>query len=84
MTVVRLYTRKACPLCDKAKEILLELQKEQSFKYIEIDIAESDHLTEKYGLIIPVVEVEGKEVQYGKIDKRFIQSYFTKISRCKS
>lgn len=84
MNVVKLYTRKTCPLCDKAKKILLELQKERKFQYIEINIAESDHLTEKYGLMIPVVEIDGQEVQYGRIDKLFIQNYFTKILECKS
>lgn len=79
MTIVKLYTRKACPLCDKAKKILLELNRNYDFQYIEIDIAENDFLTEKYGLMIPVVEIDGQEVQYGKIDKMFIQNYFTKI-----
>lgn len=79
MTIVKLYTRKVCPLCDKAKKILLELSRDYDFRYIEIDIAENDFLTEKYGLMIPVVEIDGQEVQYGKIDKMFIQNYFTKI-----
>lgn len=82
MNVVKLYTRKTCPLCETAKKVLLELQKELSFQYIEINIGESDYLTEKYGLKIPVVEVDGKEVQFGRIDKMFIQNYFTKISKC--
>ena len=26
----------------------------------------------RYGLMIPVVEIDGKEVQYGHVDKKFI------------
>ncbi|UOE55020.1 glutaredoxin family protein [Bacillus sp. CMF12] len=62
------YTRSRCPLCDKAKEVIVELKKEYDFTLIEKDIDESDELTEKYGLMIPVVEIDGSEVQFGHID----------------
>jgi glutaredoxin len=67
-----LYSRKKCPLCDKAKDILLEIQNEHPFELEEVDIDESDALTEKYGLMIPVVEIEEEVVQYGQIDKTVI------------
>ncbi|MBU8880918.1 glutaredoxin family protein [Bacillus sp. FJAT-29790] len=63
-----LYTRSRCPLCDKAKKVILELQEECDFIYKEEDIEKSDALTEKYGLMIPVVEIDGEEIQYGQID----------------
>ncbi|QED49520.1 glutaredoxin family protein [Cytobacillus dafuensis] len=72
-----LYTRNRCPLCDKAKNILLELQEEWDFLYTEADIDQSDELTEKYGLMIPVVEIDGVEVQYGQIDKQSIIEVFS-------
>ncbi|MBN8201641.1 glutaredoxin family protein [Bacillus sp. NTK034] len=62
------YTRSRCPLCDKAKEVIVELKKEYDFTIIEKDIDVSDELTEKYGLMIPVVEIDGNEVQFGHID----------------
>jgi glutaredoxin len=67
-----LYTRTRCPLCDKAKAILLELQTEFDFKLEEVDIETDDKLIEEYGLMIPVVLLDGEEVQYGLIDKLFI------------
>jgi glutaredoxin len=67
-----LYSRKKCPLCDKAKDILLEIQNEHPFELEEVDIDESDALTEKYGLMIPVVEIEEEVVQYGQIDRTVI------------
>ena len=59
----------ACPLCDKAKLILEEIEKELGIQYEEIDINNNDELTELYGLMIPVVEWQGEIVQYGQMDK---------------
>ncbi|PWW29565.1 glutaredoxin [Cytobacillus oceanisediminis] len=72
-----LYTRSRCPLCDKAKDVLVELKKEYHFTLIERDIDESDELTEKYGLMIPVVEMNGEEVQFGHIDTITISEALT-------
>ncbi|MBA4537067.1 glutaredoxin family protein [Bacillus aquiflavi] len=72
---ITFYTRVQCPLCVEAKTVLTELQKETSFTIEEINIADSDHLTEKYGLKIPVIEINGREVQYGKIDQFTILNY---------
>lgn len=67
-----LYTRSRCPLCDKAKNIIMEIKEDWDFLYREVEIDQSDELTEKYGLMIPVVEVDGEELQYGQIDKMVI------------
>jgi thiol-disulfide isomerase/thioredoxin len=63
------YTRSHCPLCDKAKVIMLELKKEWNFIMNEHDIDESDEWTEKYGLMIPVVVMDGEELEYGNVNK---------------
>lgn len=62
------YTRKKCPLCEDGLLILQKLQREYPFKLIEKDIEKSDELTEKFGLMIPVVEIQGEIIQYGIID----------------
>lgn len=66
---ITLYTRNRCPLCDKAKAALLELKEEWEFKLEEIDIEKNDELTELYGLMIPVVHIDGEEVAYGIVNK---------------
>lgn len=76
-----LYTRSRCPLCDKAKKIVLELQEEWDFIFQEIDIDSSDELTEKYGIMIPVVEIDGEEIQYGQIDHLTISEAFSEKSK---
>ncbi|PLR87910.1 glutaredoxin family protein [Bacillus sp. V33-4] len=69
MLKLTFYTRTKCPLCDKAKTALIEMRSEYPFELEERDIDESDELTEKYGLMIPVVELDGEMLQYGHIDK---------------
>jgi glutaredoxin len=68
------YTRKKCPLCDKAKAVLEEVQAEIDFHLIENDIDDRDDWTEKYGLMIPVVEMDGEVVEYGHVNKFVISN----------
>jgi glutaredoxin len=68
-TKITLYTRNRCSLCEKAKQAILELKEEWNFSLEEIDIDESDELTEIYGIMIPVVHIDGEEVAFGIINK---------------
>lgn len=69
---VILYTKEECGLCQKAKKLLQELKREYVFDLKEINIYEDEKLLEKYHLMIPVVEIEGEEVEYGIIHKDVI------------
>lgn len=73
-----LYTRNKCPLCDKAKQIIMELKEEFNFQYIEYDIDDRDELIERYGLMIPVVHVDGEEIQYGQVDRFTVEEALVK------
>jgi len=56
-------------LCDQAQEVLFGLRREWDFVLEEVDIEQSDELTERYGLMIPVVLLDGEEVAYGVVNK---------------
>jgi glutaredoxin len=71
---VILYTKEECGLCQKAKKLLQELKTEYVFDLREINIYEDEQLLEKYHLMIPVVEIDGKEVECGIIHKDVIIS----------
>ncbi|WP_341356953.1 glutaredoxin family protein [Rossellomorea sp. y25] len=75
MKQVIFYTRTRCGLCEDAKITLKLLQDEMGFSIEEKDIDKSDVLTERFGLMIPVVELDGEILQYGQID------YFTLSKR---
>ena len=71
------YTKVHCPLCDKAHKLLQDLQHETAFSIEVIDIYQNDVLLEKYGLMIPVIEVDGKEIDYGILSKEKIKKALT-------
>ncbi|MBD7962956.1 glutaredoxin family protein [Fictibacillus norfolkensis] len=74
---VILYTKIHCPLCDEAHKLLQKLQQEISFSIESIDIYQDDLLLEKYGLMIPVIEVDGKEVDYGLLSESKVKKALT-------
>jgi hypothetical protein len=69
------YTRDQCHLCEEAKLMLKLVQQDIPFVLQEFDIDGSDELTERFGLMIPVIEMDGEIIQYGQID------YFTLSKR---
>ncbi|MGX1263022.1 hypothetical protein RKD55_000826 [Rossellomorea marisflavi] len=62
------YTRSRCGLCDEAKLTINLLRDDFPFKLVERDIDERDEWTERFGLMIPVAEMDGEILQYGQID----------------
>jgi glutaredoxin len=63
MTVVVLYTRPGCHLCDEARDAILALRESSGgFELREIDIDADDELHARFLERIPVVEVDGEIV----------------------
>ncbi|MDN7247275.1 glutaredoxin family protein [Planococcus shenhongbingii] len=65
--MITFYTRRNCPLCDEAKMMLELVREDFPFEYEEVDIERDDAIHEKYMLMIPVIEKDGKVVIYGNI-----------------
>jgi hypothetical protein len=61
MTVVVLYGRDGCCLCDDAREILLQVRSRRPFVLEERDIEDDDTLLSAYLERIPVVAIDGVE-----------------------
>jgi glutaredoxin len=58
---VRMYSRRACGLCDRAREVILRVRDQVPFDYEEVLIDGDDVLERDYGVRIPVVVVGGRE-----------------------
>jgi len=58
---VILYSRPACGLCDRAREVLEAQRARTPFVLQEIDVSGSDDLEREFGLRVPVVLVDGRE-----------------------
>ncbi|MEH7223563.1 glutaredoxin family protein [Bacillus sp. JJ1566] len=76
---VTMYSKDNCSLCTKAKKVIEELSEEFPLDLHEIDIYKDDVLLEKYQILIPVVEIDGNEVEYGIIHKETIQDYLNRL-----
>jgi glutaredoxin len=71
------YTKVHCPLCDNAHKLLQDLQTEIPFTIETVDIYQDDVLLEKYGLMIPVIEVDDQEIDYGIISIEKVKKALT-------
>ncbi|PFH85908.1 glutaredoxin family protein [Bacillus sp. AFS088145] len=64
-----LLTKENCGLCEEAKDAIRLVQSEYEIQVNEIDIYSDDALLEEYQLMIPVIQINGETVAYGKIHK---------------
>lgn len=61
-TKLRLFTKPDCPLCDDAKAELEKIAMKSSIEVEEINITTNMGLFTKYKNIIPVLEMDGKQL----------------------
>ena len=59
---LQLYTKADCPLCDEAKKSLESLAARFPIQIEEIDITANLGLFTKYKELIPVLELDGKQL----------------------
>lgn len=64
---VTFYTKPGCALCEEAEMMMKLAEEDYPFTWTEIDIESDDEIHEKYLLMIPVIEKEGKVLLYGNI-----------------
>jgi hypothetical protein len=57
-----MYSRTTCGLCDEARETILELRSDLDFGYEEVFVDGDDDLERRYGLRVPVIEIDGQEL----------------------
>lgn len=69
MTELILYTRAGCHLCDEMKAGLLALRSPRPFKLTEIEVGWEGALAEKYGQLVPLLEMAGEEVCHYFLDE---------------
>nr|WP_090857348.1 glutaredoxin family protein [Litchfieldia salsa] len=81
---VIMYSKLDCPLCVKGKKVLEDLKEEFQLDIQEVDIYKDEVLLEKYQIMIPVVEIDGEEVEYGIIHKDVIRKRLLEKNRHKN
>ena len=67
-TIVTLYTRVGCHLCDVAKDVLDQVRRERPFELVTVDIDTDPELVRLYGEEVPVVAVDGRKAFKYRVD----------------
>ena len=63
-----MYARPGCGLCDEAREVIMAVRRLTPFDYREVDVTGDDALELEYGIRIPVVLVDGRELFEIRVD----------------
>ena len=78
---VVLYGRDGCHLCDDARVVLQNLQREVPFTLSEIDIETDDRLFKRYLERIPVIALNGEELYDFFVDAEDLASRLRKLAQ---
>ena len=61
VSIVSMYSRRRCGLCDEAREVIQAERSRTPFAFEETFIDGDDDLEREYGLRVPVILVDGEE-----------------------
>ena len=67
-TVITVFSRHGCHLCDDAQNILESLREELNFEIEVIDIDRDPELNKLYSDQVPVIHIDGLHHDFYKVD----------------
>ena len=68
MTVLTLYGKAGCHLCEEARQVVESVRSEHPFDLREVDVSLDPELHRRFGERIPVLELEGEELFELRVD----------------
>ena len=78
---VTLYLRPMCPLCDEAKDLILDVARDIPLDLEEFDITSDLEVYERYKWKIPVVAIEGQEALVSIIKETLLREALKRFAR---
>ena len=81
MSIVTLYGRPGCHLCDDALAVLERVRAERPFDLRTVNIEDDDALLRAYLERIPVVAVDGAEVYDYYVDEQDLRARLARVGR---
>jgi glutaredoxin len=78
MTLITIYGRTGCHLCESAIAVLQSMQEELDFEIQEILIDGSEELEKLYGEKIPVTQIDGVHHDFWRVDPERFRSSLEK------
>ena len=80
MSLVTLYTKPGCHLCDDALRVLQRVQKLQPFALEEINVQADPALLAEYGEQIPVVTLNGTFLFEYEVDETRLRQLLKEVN----
>uniref|UniRef100_A0A8C5UNS4 Glutaredoxin-like protein n=1 Tax=Malurus cyaneus samueli TaxID=2593467 RepID=A0A8C5UNS4_9PASS len=77
--VLTLFTKKPCPLCDEAKEVLEPYKRRFILQEVDITLPENSIWYDKYKYDIPVFHLNGKFLMKHRVDLQKFEDWLTKL-----
>ncbi|KFQ18597.1 Glutaredoxin-like C5orf63, partial [Merops nubicus] len=77
--VLTLFTKKPCPLCDEAKEVLEPFKRRFILQEVDITLPENSVWYDKYKYDIPVFHLNGKFLMKHRVDIKRFQDHLMKL-----
>ncbi|CAB4329969.1 MAG: thioredoxin family protein [Actinobacteria bacterium] len=81
MTVITIFSRHGCHLCDVALDVLTSMQGELNFDIEKIYIDGKIELEKLYGEQVPVIHIDGVHHDFFKVDPERFRSSLEKHRR---
>jgi hypothetical protein len=81
VTVLTLYAKAGCHLCEEAREAIESVRSEYRFELREVDISLDPLLHQRFGERIPVLELEGEELFELHVDPGALRQRLDTVER---
>jgi len=78
MTLITVYSRTGCHLCENALKVLQSMKAELNYEIEEIMIDGNDELEKMYGEKIPVTLIDGLHHDFWRVDPERFKSSLEK------
>jgi glutaredoxin len=79
MSVITLYGKPGCHLCDDARRVVERVRAESGFELEEIDVSLDPVLYRRYGERIPVLAVDGEELSEFFVDEASLRGRLARV-----
>ena len=79
MTVVTLYGKAGCCLCDEARVVVEAVREERGFVLDEVDVSVDPALNHRFGERIPVVAIDGVEAFEFHVDSAGLRECLDRV-----
>ena len=73
MPTLKLYSKPDCCLCDQGLPLVERLARRHGLQMEKVDISADPRLQELHGERIPVVELDGVELGWGRLSERALE-----------